>query len=361
MISMTALAEIAGVSRATVSHVLNERDTNLRISQSTKAKVLEIAAQHGYQRNELFRSAVSGKSRMIGFVARSPRPEPIARILDGAVSAAEAPGYTIKVLKVSDNRLDQSTIDRCIQLRLAAVLTLHQPLEALERLHEALLPYQIPLAVLDSHIELPWGVQVEADDASALRLAVEHLAGLGHQNIAFLSGVPQTPMSLGREAAFLSALQSCGLPRGPICHSLLERESSIAAVRQLLGQAQRPTALIGITDSMAMTALRAARLSGLDVPRDLSVVGYGGMSLSEFADPPLTTVVQPFEEIGRVAIESLLERVHSTQTNFSDGASRHQLPARLWERQSTAAPDSQPRAAFPLSLDSDFASQGSTS
>lgn len=334
MITMTALAEKAGVSRATVSHVLHERATSLRISETTRNRVLEVAAQEGFRRNELFRSAVSGKSYMIGFLVKSPRPEPVARILDGAVSAAETPGYTVKVLKVPENRLEKGLIDRCIQLRLAALVTLYLPAADLEVLHRELAVYQIPLAVVDTHTPLDWGVRIEADDTQALALAVEHLTQLGHRKIGFLSGVPGALMSVQRETAFRAAMKRFGLKSGPVAHGFLEAETMLEAARHLL-QHEKPTAIIGLTDPAAMTVLRAARSLNLEVPRDLSVVGYGGMSLAEFSDPPLTTVVQPFEEIGQAAIEQLLQRVHNCATDFEDSPHQAALPARLWVREST--------------------------
>lgn len=335
MITMTALAEKAGVSRATVSHVLHERDTHLRISEATRNRVLEVAAQEGFRHNELFRSAVSGKSHMIGFLVKSPRPEPVARILDGAVSAAETPGYTVKVLKVPGNQLEKGLIDRCIQLRLAALVTLYLPAADLEVLHRELAVYQIPLAVVDTHMPLEWGVRIEADDTQAFALAIEHLAQLGHQRIGFVSGEPTQLMSRQREAAFQNALKKHNLAAGPMVHGALDVNRTLQTTRELLQSDQRPTAIVGITDPMAMTVLRAARSLGLEVPRDLSVVGYGGMSLAEFSAPPLTTVVQPFEEIGQAAIEQLLKRVHNCATDFEDSPHQAALPARLWVREST--------------------------
>ncbi len=335
MITMTALAEKAGVSRATVSHILHQRDTNLRISEATKKRVLEIAAQEGYRRNELFRSAVSGKSHMIGFLAPSARPEPAARMLDGALETAENLGYTVKILRLTERKLSRAMMDRCIELRLAAVAALYLAPDDLETLHRELTVYQIPLAVLDTHTPLEWGVRIEADDAQAMHLAVEHLAQLGHRRIGFLSGVRGEVMSLQREAAFAAAMKTFGLKPGPVAHGFLNGERSLEAARDLLQSQARPTAMIGLTDAAAMTILRAVRLSGLDVPRDVSVVGYGGMSLTEFSDPPLTTVVQPFEDIGRAGVRRLLERVHAADGAFEDHPHETLLPARLLVRHST--------------------------
>ena len=336
MITMTNIAEKAGVSRATVSLILNGRDSALRISENTRRRVLEFAQDNGFRRNELLRSAVSGKNHMIGFLVRSPRAESAARILDGALMASEALGYTIKVLRLGEDKLDQGVINRCIELRLAAVIALYLPLDSLETLHSELAAYRIPLAVLDTHLALDWGVRVDADDAQALALAVEHLKEFGHKNIAFVSGVPGDAMSQQRETAFASAMKKQKLPAGQVVHGHLDRQTTLDAAEKLLRGDERPTAIIAITDAIGMGVLTAARRLGLDVPRDLSVVGYGGAALSEYSDPPLTTVVQPFEEIGAVAVRRLLERVHSDEDGFDDSAQKSLLRAQLLTRESTA-------------------------
>ena len=342
MITMTHIAEKAGVSRATVSLILNGRDSALRISDTTRRRVVEVARENGFRRNELLHSAVSGKNRMIGFLVKSPRPEAPARILDGALMAAEEPGYTIKVMRLSGSQLDHGVINRCVELRLAAVIALYLPRETLETLHAELAAYRIPLAVLDTHTSLGWGVRVDADDVQAFGLAVEHLVSLGHRRIAFVSGVPGQAMSGQREAAFAQAMKKHRLPQGRVVHGHLDRTRTLEVTTSLLESPSRPSAIIGITDAIGMGVLAAARRAGLDVPRDLSVVGYGGASLVEYSDPPLTTVVQPFEEIGKVAVQRLMERAHSEEGTFQDSAHQTLLPARLVVRESTAPESTAP-------------------
>lgn len=338
MITMTDIAEKAGVSRATVSLILNDRATTLRISETTRHKVLAVAQENGFRRNELLHSAFSGKNRMLGFLVSQSRKEAVARMLEGALIEAEAQNYTIKVLHLPKGVLKQTVLNRCIELRLAGVMALYLGEDDLERLHKELTTYRIPLACLDSSRAQFWGARVSSDDGQAFGLAVEHLVKLGHRRIAFLSGVPNTPMSDQREAAFRAAMKNHGLEATAIAYGHLTGEGSEAAVAALLGAQNKPTALIGITDASTMAALRGARALGLSLPRDLSVVGYGGMSLAEFADPALTTVVQPFQDIGQAAVRRLLARVHSEAGSFDDSLHEEFLPASLVVRASTAPP-----------------------
>lgn len=340
MVTMTDIAEKAGVSRATVSLVLNGRETTVRISDLTRDRVLQVAQDCGFRRNELMRSAVSGKNRMLGFVVTASRKEAVARMLEGAIFEAEAQNYTVKVFLLQDNIWKPSLIDRCVELRLAGVMALYLEKPALAQFHKELKRFQIPLATLDGTQDQKWGVEVESDDAQAIALAVDHLADLGHQRIGFISGVPETRMSLRREAGFRQAMKNRGLiahlSDAQIVHGHLNGESSEAAAREMLQNSPAPTAIIGITDGMAMAAIRGVRALGLSLPRDLSVIGYGGMALSEFCDPALTTVVQPFQAIGRVAVRRLLQRAHALEGEFQDSLQSELLPAELLIRASTA-------------------------
>lgn len=337
MVTMTHIAEKVGVSRATVSLILNGHESTIRFSEDTRRRVLEVAQQEGFRRNELLRSAVSGKNRMIGFLVQSPRSEFVARILDGALAAAEEPGYTIKIMRLPGKQFDHAVTERCIELRLAGVIALHLPLSSLEQLHHELELHRIPLAVLDTHVPLNWGICLESDDAQAMCLAVDHLMKLGHKNIALVSGIPGQAMSLQRDGAFQAAIKKHKLGSGRIIYGHLDAARTVEATRELLQGPAAPTAIIGITDAVALGVYRAARLAKLDVPVDLSVMGYGGMSLTESVDPPLTTVAQPFKQIGEAAVERLLERVHAGKGTFDDTPHQTLLPARLIERESTAA------------------------
>lgn len=336
MTTMSDIAAEAGVSRSTVSFVLNERGGAMGISDDTVGRVLATAKRLGYRRNEIARAMVSGKSRVIGLLAPEPENEVAARILAGALAAADEHRHFVKVIRF-DWRLGGDTVARCVELRLAGVLALYVFGEELEHLRDEMARFGVPVAVLDSSFPQPSGVRVYSDDTNGCRQAVEHLVGLGHRRIAFLAGRPDSGAAALREAGYRAAMVRCGLPV-PAAYVALgnfEVETAEQATRALLasGEDAPPTALFCADDKMAMAAVRAARRMGVCVPDDLSIVGFADLSMAVYADPPLTTIAQPFAEMGRVAVRHLLAaRLEKPPITTIEDV----LPTRLVVRESTA-------------------------
>ena len=319
---MNQMAEQLGLSRATVSMVLNGRtDANARIPEETRRRVLELAEQMNYRTNRLARSVASGKSSMIGFLVRSDSYEPYWRTIVGAMEEAQAHGYTIKVIPTREDSL-QSQLHQCVELRLAGLIARYDGGPNRELIMEQCQRFQIPLAFVDDVAPHSYGARVYPDDALGCRLAIEHLRDLGHTRIAYLSAsnaaADWEQGILGqREAGFIAAMRGAGLQGARI-----ERDSSFysldaevdvaagfAAVERLLDHADGPpTAIFAHLDYAALTAIRAVRARGLRVPDDVSIVGYSDFRLSRFTDPPLTTVVSPWNAMGRACVEQLLQR-----------------------------------------------------
>jgi DNA-binding LacI/PurR family transcriptional regulator len=226
-----------------------------------------------------------------------------------------------------------------VELRLAGVVVLRPSQIALDALYEELQRYQIPVALVDDSLTRPGTISVASDDVQGGRLAVAHLTGLGHRRIALLEGSRQ-PNPLLREAAFRRAMDDHGLPV-PAHHVLYgnwdylqtERETHELFRRRL----DRPTALFcSAGDPFAAVAIRALRRMELRVPADVSVVGYSDLLLADCVDPPLTTIAQPYPEMGRVAVRHLLARLEEENEAPADEAGERLLPTELIVRASTA-------------------------
>lgn len=347
MISMNEVANKAGVSRATVSYVLNGRAAERGIPLATRDRILGVANEHGYKRNELVRAAMSGQNKVLGFVLPNPEGESAARILGGAITQAQSQGYSVKMIQTADNQaVDQATVEKCLELRLAGLMVLYLGDAMLEYLHAEMTRFQIPVAIVDSSQPRPWGLRVDTDDAHGMRLAVAHLFELGHRKIALISSRrPVTGSSAGfgaaREIAFRAAMQEFGLDVAagfvPDAHS--NREKMGQAARALLARPDRPSAIIGVTDAEAVVGMGEALRLGLEIPRDVSFVGYGGLPYGLFAPTPLTAVEQPFSQIGQVGARHLLQRIEGKQGgHFDDAPHQELLRSRLVEMKSTAPP-----------------------
>lgn len=342
MVTMSDIAARAGVSRPTVSVVLNQRDA-IGICAETRQRVLDAADALGYRRNELARAVGSGKNRMIGFIAVAPQVEFVAQMMVGALDETEKRGYTLKILRVRTDIVDKEVIDLCVGLRLAGVVAVHINHEpSLDYLHQELDRHGIPLALVDSSFPHRWGIRVISHDEEGIRAATNHLVGLGHRRIGFVGGAADSGSAALREQGFRQSMKDSGLRLREEMVVQGEWDAAVTEVvtRGLLTRpaGERPSAIVCASDAMAMVVVRTARRFGLDVPEELSVVGYGNLARTELCDPPLTTVEQPFHMMGLMAVRSLLARREAALPEDINAPLEHVLETRLVLRESTAAP-----------------------
>jgi DNA-binding LacI/PurR family transcriptional regulator len=338
IITMADIAREAGVSRATASYVLNDRATAVRISAETRRRVLEAARSLGYRRNELARAVVTGQNRVLGVLARMPGPEPKARILEGALEEAGSYGYFIKLLHHPHGEDIDEVARRCVEQRLAGVVVMRPSQIALDALQAELERYQIPLVLVDDSLAPKGAINVASDDLQGCRLAVEHLAALGHRRIALLEG-RREPNPLLREAAFRQAMGDYGLAvvEDEVIYGEWNEAQTAQAITGLFQPGRdRPTALLcSAGDAFAAVAIRSLRRIGLQVPANVSVVGYSDLLLATCVDPPLTTIAQPFQQMGRSAVSHLLALVEGRAEAPREAGVNILLPTRLVVREST--------------------------
>jgi DNA-binding LacI/PurR family transcriptional regulator len=340
MVTMGQVAAQAGVSQATVSFVLGGNPDRLKISTQTRDRVLEVARELGYRRNMLARAMVTGKSRIIGVITSTHAGENIVQILAGAMEAANDHDYLLKVMHLPGDGVDDATITRCMEWRLAGAMVVGLMEDSQRWLHDAFHRAHLPLALIDNAPLPDWGVRFLSDDAHGIRQSASHLVSLGHRRIAFLGGAPSI-LSDWREISFRAAIADAGLslPAHWVRNTSWTNQAVIEEGAQALLREDRPTAVVCSADAIAMVVLRVARSLGLRLPTDLSVTGYSNAELSAFADPPLTTVDQPFQEMGHAAVMHLIQHVESEEVDLSVGPRPEiLLPTRLVERGSTAPP-----------------------
>jgi LacI family transcriptional regulator len=345
--------------------VLNGKQSEyVRISDKTRMKVLEAAEEMGYRHNQLARAIRTGNSRMLGVLGGNLSEYHVGRMLTGALEAADEHGYTLKIQRFDVfGYTAEQLIRRSSEMRLMGVLALHLPSSVIDGLHTEATNYGYPLVLMDSCSTLGAIPQVLSDDVGSMRIGVEHLMKLGHTRIAYISTVDtHSAFTMGRENAFLDTMKSKGLPVPPqylVRGDIRDRLASRVVARDLLTMPahERPTAIFCSSDLLAVATLQAAAELGVQIPKHCSVIGFANLPVCECVTPELTTIEQPFLEIGRTALETLLaniqhksqetepqtaasQEVHSDSTN-ADSASRTGtilLPTRLIERNSTAPP-----------------------
>lgn len=339
MVKMTDIAAKAGVSQATVSLVLNNRTDGVRISEATRQRVIAVARELGYQRNEVARAMVTGKTRVIGFAAARNDCEENFRALTGVTEGAFEGQYSVKVFPVENARPDYDLGRACVEQRLAGLVAQDLPAELLSAVKANLDRFQIPIVTMGGVSRVSGTLNIVADEVQGAVEALNHLKKLGHERIGWVEGGPQAScLAPCREKIFREAARRAGVQ---VDDSLTVKGGSEmpgveVATRQLLAGPKRPTAVLCCCDRSALLVIRSARQSKLKVPEDLSVVGFGGLTFSDLSDPPLSTVAVPYSRLGRRAAAEIIEYSEKRGNGNGTGWDRDiNLPASFVDRAST--------------------------
>lgn len=330
------VAALAGVSRTTVSFVLNDRP-GAQISSATRDRVLAAAASLGYQPHASARGLAAGRTHTIGLVLRQS-PEQVAEdallaeTLRGLSEAARAEGYRVLVEPIAPTDGPYSGL---IRSKSTDGLIMSGP-RADDREIRNLSNSRAAVVIQGSldGVDLP---SVDVDNAEAARRAVEHLIGLGHRAIGIITNAPLAyTAAADRLAGYRAALAAASVPEpdGAIAEAAFDAASGRRAMAELLAASPQLTAVFVASDVVALGAIAAIREAGLRVPGDISVVGFDDIPLAAYFDPPLTTVHVPAYDLGRAAGTALLDRI-----NGRDGTARTVLPTDLVIRSSTAPPN----------------------
>lgn len=323
------MAAAAGVSVATVSKVINGR---YGVAAATLAKVQAVIDELGYESSLVARSLRSLRTNVIGILVADIEPFS-AELLKGAASAIRARGYELIVYSGSGHGKDRSGWERRYISRLGGTLT-----DGIILVTPTVVDVEVddtaPLVAIDPHTGPSSLPSVHGDNLAGAMTATGHLLGLGHRRIGFLAGRPDLESARQREQGYRDALAAAGIV---VDDDLIrvgdyELESSEEPARQLLTLDDRPTAVFAANDLSAIQTMRVARSLGLDVPGDVSVVGFDNIPESALVEPPLTTIDQSIQEMGRQAVELLIDLIEGT----TDRPQQITLPTRLVVRQSTA-------------------------
>jgi len=313
MITIIDIAKKAQVSTATVSYVLNKHKNNIPISKKTQKRVMAAVQELGYRRNEIARSMVSGKTRVIGFVVETLRWEEIGKILEGVSDESEKNGYFIKILRLNANRPEQDIVRICMENRLAGLLVSSIPDKSLKYIHAGLSAEHVPVVAIDNVPPLPGLIRILSDDRGGIGQVVKYVYKTGHIRIAFMSGKAGTWLGAERDQAYRDAFAKWGLPLREeyIRHGNWKIKDTERETALLLKMPERPTAIVCAGDYTATVVIRTARHMGLAVPQDLSVTGFSDHVSAQFSDPPLTTVRQPFGDMGAYGLRRLVELIEA--------------------------------------------------
>jgi LacI family transcriptional regulator len=329
-----AVAAMAKVSIATVSRTINGSPL---VSDKLTKRVWQAIEQLNYFPNTHARSLVSGRSRILGIIVENITNPFFPELIQNFEEIAVANGYEILV---SSSNSDPAVLTTCVRRMIerkvegVAMLTFGEEEPVLDQLAF----HEIPLVLAEFRLDNPKASTILLDYETGIRTAIDHLAKLGHNKIAFLAGPHQIHSAMTRENNFRSAMESAGLPIQKKwlieCDHTLK--GGVAGFDRLQALPTRPTAILCSNDMTAIGVLRAAYMQGLRVPQDLSVVGLDDIDFAEFTLPPLTTIRLSRRELARAAFEALRQQAEDP------GNARIQreflVSTSLVQRGSTAAP-----------------------
>ncbi|MEV8542479.1 LacI family DNA-binding transcriptional regulator [Streptomyces sp. NPDC051572] len=338
MATMVDVARSAGVSVATVSHVLNDTRPVL---PGTRQAVLTAIEELGYTPNTLARSLVTSRTRSIGLAVSAISNPYFTEILQGVEAGALEQGYSLLIADPHNDPEHERTVVQLLHERRVDGMIV-APSAAPDALVAYLGRHAVPTVFLDRVIDAPSDDappvdQVCAENVEPTAHLVTHLAGLGHRRIGLVAGLPGLSTTGERIAGYRNGLAAAGLPYDErlLTHGDSESAAAERATEKLLSLATPPTALVTANNAMTIGALRALRERGLSVPGDLALCCFDDFTWADLFEPRLTAIAQPSKEIGAQAVRLLLDRLASPDRP----ARVLRLPCTFVHRTSCGCPD----------------------
>jgi LacI family transcriptional regulator len=328
--TLVEVARLAGVSRSTVSRVINDHPN---VGTETRQRVWEAIRQSGYRPHAVARSLVTKRTQIIGMVI----PEQVTALftdpffpilLRSATESCNKHRYQLMLSLFSSSADRQEMYERLVgNAYLDGVIVASSALD--DPLIPDLLRDGVPFICIGRHPD-PRVRSVDVDNVGGARMAVDYLIRLGHRRIGALTGRLDTAHGQDRLDGYRQALKTHQIPFNEdlIVEGDFTERSGMTGVQRLLPA--EPSAVFVASDTMAVGALRARRQDGLEVPRALALVGFDDIPVASTIEPPLTTVRQPIGRLAALAVETLLDLIEHP----GSGPQRIVLPTQLVVRES---------------------------
>ena len=319
--TITALdvAREAGVSQSAVSRAFTP---GASVSEKTRTRVLAAAEKLGYRPNPLARSLMHGRSGIVGVGVGNMENPFFVRTLELLATALDAAGLRLMLFPATRDHDAEPSLQEVLHYRIDALVLLSVNLSS--NLADQCRKARVPVIHFNRTSADAGTSSIIGDNAAGARTIAAHLLAGGHRAMAYMAGTPDSSTNRQREEAFTAALLSAGLPVPIIEQGHFTPEGAMAATRRLLLRADRPDALFCANDTMALAAISVARHElGLDVGREISIVGYDDVPMAAWPGFALTTFSQPCE--GMVArtvemIEALRREPESHARHVAQGA-----------------------------------------
>ncbi|UXI02506.1 HTH-type transcriptional repressor PurR [Photobacterium sp. TY1-4] len=312
MATIKDVARLAGVSTTTVSHVINKTRF---VAEATQKKVLAAVDELNYAPSAVARSLKCNTTRTIGMLVTKSTNPFFAEVVHGVEEYCYGEGYTLILCNTEGNLEKQRDYLRMLaEKRVDGLLVMCSDLD--DKLL-ALLERQkdLPMVVMDWGPESPHTDKIQDNAELGGYVATKYFIEHGHQKIGCLTGHSEKLTCRERLKGFHKAMAEANLSVNPdwLIEGDFECESAVAAAKQFIAMEERPTAIFCFNDIMAMALISTFEQAGLRVPDDISIIGYDNIDLAPYFSPPLTTIHQPKQRLGKKAIEILMARVKDKQ------------------------------------------------
>ncbi len=325
-ITIKEIAELAGVSVATVSRVFSDADT---VSERTRKHVLAVAKKYHYEPNLLGRNLRTKETKVILIILTTIANHFCSRVVRGINAAAQQAGYTAMICATNDLRESEESYLDLVRNHLADGAIIINTLMSEEEVRDMAQRYHI--VQCSEYVDEEYTPYVSIDNRLAAREAAEHLISLGRKRILYLTVDNQLVSTEQRFLGYQDALRQHNIPFDPqlVCYGNYGYRNGGEVVAETLRQKKQFDAVFAISDRMAAGAVTALKHAGLRVPEDVAVVGFDNTDISYILEPQLSTVAQPQQQMGEIAFELLVEKMKNNKIS-------HQiLQHRLILRQST--------------------------
>lgn len=329
MVTMTQIADVAGVSLSTVSHVLNRTRT---VSAATRETVLRAAADLGFEDTRV--RAPRGRDLTIGAVVPAAASPYFGELIEGmSASAVRLDVDLLLTISGEDPEHERRAVEALVSRRVDGMVIIPSA-RWHERSRPVLAAHRTPVVLVDRFVDGTRYDQVGCEGENASDLLVSHLLQLGHRRVGLIRGLPELPTTVERESGYRSACARAGVEvdESLIVDGLSTVRGGRTAMERLLRA--RPTAVFCANNNMTMGALSALRRLRVGIPDEVALVAFDDLEWSDIVEPGITSMAQPFHAMGDRALHLLLERIEHPDT----APRTVRLPPSFEHRQSCGCP-----------------------
>lgn len=331
MSNIREVAKLAGVSVATVSRALSHPE---KVSQTSIDKVMKAIEETNYRPNMLARNFRSTRSYSLVVLVPEISNPFFSLVIRSIEIHAQELGYSVLLGDTQDSKEREKSYVNLVETHLADGIIQLRPHTAEYPVHEN---PGFPYINLCGTENTP-GKCIRIDNVTASKSMAKYLMSLGHKKIGIITGLRGNPHTIDRLRGYREALEESGIKYDEkyIAHGEYTIWSGVKAADELCDRDELPTAIMCMNDEMAIGALQSFKSHGLRVPDDISVTGFDNIDYSSYCDPPLTTIAQPAEEMGKLAVEGLIRLIEGAELTHEE----HVLDYEFIVRQSTSEPHS---------------------